>query len=819
MVWSTSIRDRVVGSRSWPLALASTLGVMILLVLSLSACVSDAPATPNIPAPTVRAVEPANDSIKVAPDSPVSITFSVPIDAATAAGGAFEVRDAANKRVTGTLKVTGLGVVFTPAAPLEFNTRYTATVATTLKDVNGKALAAPQEWHFTTAQRPNLKLFAGNLDGPGNTDGTASLARFSGAKGVAVDASGNLYVADTDNHVIRKISSAGIVSTFAGKAGRHGSANGVGTEARFQNPADLAVDVNGNIYVADTGNLIIRKITPAGAVTTFAGTAGVQGSADGVGASEARFDQPHGIAVDAAGNVYVADTGNSTVRKIDINGVVSTLAGEAGKPDSNDGGTGTPAHFFNPQDVAVDADGNVFVADTGNSTVRKIDSTGVVSTYAGVPGDNGVTDGASYEARFDNPVALVVKGGNVYVSDTGNSVVRKIDASGAVTTLVGKAGVFGSADGSAAEARVNAPSGIAVDADGAFYLADTGNNTVRKITAAGAVSTLAGIAGLDGSTNATGAAARFLAPNGLAVIATHTVAATDTTQVYVADTGNHVIRVISSAGAVSTLAGLVGEESHTDGAGTAARFSQPMGVAAEPSGSLLVADAGNQMIRRVTVAGGVTFFAGEPGEAGTANGAGGQARFNAPQAVAVDPDGNAYVADRYNFTIRKVTPAGEVSTFAGSAGVQGFADGSAADARFDSPQGIATDSVGNVYVADTGNHIIRKITSAGVVSTLAGAAQSAGSTDATGVEARFLSPTSVVVDASGNVYVADTGNHTIRKITRAGIVTTVAGTAGEAGFVDGTWPGLLSSPMGLAIDGRTLYISFYNGVAVLENLP
>jgi len=766
----------------------------------------------------VRAVEPANDSRQVAPESPVSITFSVPIDAATTVGGAFEVRDAANRLVTGTLKVTGLGVVFTPAAPLEFDTRYTATVASTLKDVNGKALVAPHEWHFTTAQRPNLKLLAGNLDGPGNADGAVSLARFNGAKGVAVDASGNLYVADTNNHVIRKISSVGIVSTFAGKSGQPGSTNGAGAEARFQSPADVAVDANENIYVADTGNLIIRKITPAGVVTAFAGTAGVQGSADGAGASEARFDQPHGIAIDATGNVYVADTGNSTIRKIDVNGVVSTLAGEAGKTDSDDG-VGVAAHFFNPQDVAVDADGNVFVADTGNSTVRMIDPAGLVSTYAGVPGDNGVTDGASYEARFSYPMGLVVNGGNIYVSDTGNSVVRKIDASGAVTTLFGKAGVFGSADGSATEARFNAPSGIAVDADGMIYLADADNNTVRKITAAGEVSTLAGTAGLDGSTNATGAAARFFEPGGLAIITTRTVDDTDTIDVYVADTGNHVIRVISSTGVVSTLAGLAGEESHTDGTGAAARFSRPVGVAADINGKLLVADAGNQMIRRVTGAGEVTFVAGEPGEVGTANGTGSQARFNFPHAVAIDPDGNAYVADRFNSTIRKVTVTGEVSIFAGSAGAQAFADGSAADARFDTPQGIATDSVGNVYVADTGNHVIRKITSAGVVSTLAGAAESAGSIDATGVEARFSSPSSVVVDASGNVYVADTGNHTIRKITRAGIVTTVAGMAGEAGFVDGTWPGLLSRPMGLAINGRTLYISFSNGVAVLENLP
>ena len=218
---------------------------------------------------------------------------------------------------------------------------------------------------------------------------------------MAVDGSGNVYVADTDNNTIRKITPAGVVTTLAGTAGVPGSADGTGSAAQFNYPGGVAVDGSGNVYVADIDNNTIRKITPAGVVTTLAGTAGVHGSADGTG-SAAQFYDPHGVAVDGSGNVYVADTDNNTIRKITPAGVVTTLAGTAGVYGSADG-TGSAAQFNYPAGVAVDGSGNVYVADTYNDTIRQITPAGVVTTLAGTAGMPGSADGTGSAARFYYP--------------------------------------------------------------------------------------------------------------------------------------------------------------------------------------------------------------------------------------------------------------------------------------------------------------------------------------------------------------------------------------------------------------------------------
>jgi hypothetical protein len=207
------------------------------------------------------------------------------------------------------------------------------------------------------------------------------------------------------------------------------------------------------------------------------------------------------------------------------------------------------------------------------------------------------------------------------------------------------------------------------------------------------------------------------------------------------------------------------------------------------------------------------------GGGGSADGTGAAASFRSPRGVATDSAGNVYVADLGASTIRKITPAGVVTTLAGTAGVNGSTDATGAAASFNNPTGVATDSADNVYVADTINHTIRKITPAGVVTTLAGTAGAPGSTDATGVAASFRSPLGVATDSAGNVFVADTGNNTIRKISPAGAVSTIVGVAGQAGFAPGALPGLLESPRGVAVSGTVLYIALLNGVAVVQNLP
>lgn len=295
-----------------------------------------------------------------------------------------------------------------------------------------------------------------------HADGAGPDARFSGPAGVALDAAGNLYVADAFNHRIRKITPAGSVSTLAG-SGSEGSANGAGEVAQFYYPMGVAVDSAGNVLVADFGGHRIRKVTPAGEVSTLAGS-GARGAANGE-ASSASFSEPHGIAVDADDNVYVAEWGSHRIRKITPEGQVSTLAGSGSAGAAN--GTGVDASFDRPLGVAVDRAGNVYVADGQNSLIRKITPDGVTTTLAGA---------VFYEPRG---VAVDVDG-YVYVADTENNVIRRVSPTGTVTTLAGA--TSGHDDGVGASASFFGPNGIAIDSTGVIYVADNFNSIIRKIT-------------------------------------------------------------------------------------------------------------------------------------------------------------------------------------------------------------------------------------------------------------------------------------------------------------------------------------------------
>ncbi|HWF19290.1 MAG TPA: hypothetical protein VG754_08480 [Verrucomicrobiae bacterium] len=640
------------------------------------------------------------------------------------------------------------------------------------------------------AQVFNYTTLAGYA-GQQNADGTNAF--ITQPVGAAVDGSGNIYVSDFNNNTIRKISSNGTVTTFAGSPGVAGSANGSGTGALFNGPEGVAVDVGGNVYVADAGNDMIRKITPAGLVTTLAGSAGNPGSANGTG-TNAFFYAPQGIAVDISSNVYVADYGNHAIRKITPAGVVSTLAGSVGTAGSING-TGTSALFYEPEGVAVDALGNVYVADTANDMIRVINVAGMVSTLAGSTGNYGSVNANGTNALFNSPEGVAVDStGNVYVADTGNNLVRKITVLGAVSTLAGS-GNAGSQDGMGTNAQFWGPVGISTDSAGNLYVADYFNGTVRKITSAGAVSTLAGSAS-NGSADGPDANARFSVAQGVAV---------DTSSnIYVADAANNTIRKISPNGTVSTFAGLAGSAGSANGAGTNAQFYAPQAVAVDSLGNVYVADTLNHTIREINSAGNVITLAGVAGYSNNADGTGANAQFYAPQGIAVDGSGNVYVADTLNYTIRAITPSGAVSTLAGTAGTYGSADGTNGNALFNWPKGLAVDSATNIYVADSLNHTIRKVTSAGAVTTLAGSAGVWGSADGTNSNARFFEPDGIAVDSSTNIYVSDSGNHTIRKITPVGtnwVVTTVGGQAANSGSIDG----LQSSafffyPSGLARD-------------------
>ena len=311
---------------------------------------------------------------------------------------------------------------------------------------------------------------------------------FQAPRGVAVNGAGNLYVADGDNCTVKMITPAGVVTTLAGRANTPGIVDGAGPAARFSILRGAGIDDAGNIYVADS--CTVRKVTPAGVVSLFAGKAGNPGFADGAG-SQARLSVPCGLAVDSAGNIYVADL--YTIRKITPAGMVSTLAGSVRHAGSIDG-AGTSARFSDlAKGIAVDHAGNVYVADTANHVIRRIIREGAVSVVAGMPGQSGSADGLGNTARFCYPQGVAVdSNGNIYVADTGNDTIRRIAPTGAVVTLAGAAQQSGNTDGPGGVARFSHPQYIAVDSRGILYVADTGNQTIRKVTPEGVATTLTG---------------------------------------------------------------------------------------------------------------------------------------------------------------------------------------------------------------------------------------------------------------------------------------------------------------------------------------
>lgn len=504
------------------------------------------------------------------------------------------------------------------------------------------------------------------------------------------------------------------------------------------------------------------------------------------------------MAVDASGIVYVADSSNQRIQKI-AGGMVTTLAG-SGVSGAMDG-TAAAAQFFTPAAVAVGPDGTVYVADLNNQTVRKIAADGVVTTLAGSPRISGTVDGVGAAARFNRPVAIAVDGnGIVYVAEESGTGLRRIAPDGTVTTLAGTAGMVGSTDGNGAAARFGALAGLAVDGAGDVWVADADSHAVRKVTSAGAVTTVAGKPTDHGSNDGSIAEARFHFPVGIAV--------DDAGNLYVADAGNATVRKISAGGTVTTLAGSPGMTGTVDDTGPAARFRLPVDVAVDSDGNLYVADESDATIRKVAPGGVVTTLAGSPGSInGETDGVGANAHFVSPRGVAIDDSRALYITDISTNTIRKLTPfgaVGSVSTVAGAA-TAGNTDGLAAMARFNAPVGVAVDGAGNLYISDLDNATIRKMSAAGLVTTLAGSAGHAGYADGLGATARFATPTGIAVDDAGNVYVADGQNSVIRKVTPDGKVTTVAGKAGVAQVVLGQDPGL-AFPCCVAIAGDSLLI-------------
>jgi sugar lactone lactonase YvrE len=653
----------------------------------------------------------------------------------------------------------------------------------------------------TPQAAPTLAVFAGGFGGTGNADGPVAYASFTTPRSAVADAQGNVYVADGGARMLRKITTDGRVVTVAG-SGAYGYQDGQGAEAQFKGLSGLAMDASGNVLVADEQDHRIRKVTPEGVVTTLAGT-GALGLANGP-ANQAKFANPTALVLDAQGNVLVADAGNHQIRMIGINGYVSTWVGSTvGRKD----GAGGTAMFNGPSGLAKDGVGNIYVADCGNHSVRVVNTAGVVSTAAGT-GAQGLVNAAATSATFNCPQGVAIDAsGQVFVADYGNHALRRL-YNGNVTTWVGGPPA-GDDDGTQATARFWGPRSLGWRGD-QLLVADQGNGLIRLVSPGGVTTTLAGShLTPTGASDGVGSAATFVGLTAVAVDAQG--------HVYVGDAGNCLIRKITPRAEVSTWVGAAGSCGSVNGWRTTARIGYVAGLGVDSLGNLYVADANASVIRKVTPEGMVSVFAGS-GQVAVKDGQGTAASFGGLSGLAVDRDNNVYVSDGSNHVIRKVTPAGLVSTLAGTAGQAGLVNDVGSAARFKSPVGLAVDAQGQVYVADGGNFVVRKITSAGAVSTLAGKG-SMGSADGAGDVATFGYLQALTTDAHGNVLVTDLNNALVRKVSPDGTVSTLLGTRGRAGFVPGALPGVIRAASGLAVHGSTLYVTMGRGVAMVQNLP
>lgn len=636
-----------------------------------------------------------------------------------------------------------------------------------------------------------LKLVAGALGGAGTRDGVGAAARFAGPNDVVFDGAGNLFVADGGNHTIRKITIAtGAVTTFTGVPGNLGDGDGTLTEARFNRPSGVAFDRAGNLLVLEASRHVIRKVAiDRGTVTTLAGSTANAGHKDGSG-TEAQLDGPFFGTCDGAGNLFVTD--GKTIRKVVIaTGVVTTLAGTPSSYGSADG-TGADARFDDPRGIVSDGVGNLYVAEAGSYTIRKVEvATGVVTTFAGSAQHRGSRDGTGVDAEFYHPHGIAMDGdGNLLVTDS-HAIRKVVVSTRVVTTIAGSATTSGRSDGVGPEAGFNLPSGMSSDGAGNLFVADTNNSTIRKVvTSSGVVTTFAGAPTGQGTSDGSGSDARFFAPNG--------IASDGVANLFIADGSGKIRRVSLATGAVTTLPTHAEEVILPDG-GMATLPDFHPGSMTYLDGNLYVSDSGNHTIWKVVVATGeLTLLAGWPQKRGYADGIGAAALFYAPSGIVSDGGGNLLVADAYNYRIRKIDLATTaVTTFAGS-GEIGVRVGDAAVAQFSLPYGLARDGSGNLFVTEMGSSTIRKVDIATREVTIFAGFMGVGSRDGVGPEAQFNAPTGIIYDGADALFVADSGNHTIRRIDiPSRTVTTVIGSAGVGGVAPGPLPAGLSYPSGL----------------------
>jgi uncharacterized protein (TIGR03437 family) len=645
------------------------------------------------------------------------------------------------------------------------------------------------------AQQFVISTFAGGA--PPATPLTATSASVGDPTRMAADAAGNVYFGSLDS--VFKVDTNGNLTRFAGngRAGNSGD-GGPATAAQLSFPMGIAIDGSGNVFVADRDASVVRKIATNGIITTAAGTGKPGYTGDGGPAASAQLNGPFGLAMDDAGNLYIADTGNQVVRRVSMDGTISTVAGTGTAGYAGDGGAARSAQLNGPEGVAVDGAGNLYIADTFNGRIRRVATDGTITTAAGV-GSTGIFSGdggppASAGISLPPDVAAD-RAGNLYIADFGNSRIRLV-SNGEITTVVGSSSGAPMTDGELAiNVRLDGPTGVGIDRAGAIYFVQAGIGSgsglakgdykVWKVSADGVLTTLAGngVPSYSGDGGAA-TAAQLNGPAGVAVASSGVV--------YIADTQNQRVRAVAANGTISTAAGTGTAGFNGEiGLPRTAQLNLPQGVAVDGQGNWYVADTANNRIRKVQPGGNLLTIAGNGnasyfGDGGPAT----KASVNQPEGVAVDAAGNVYIADTLDNAVRKVTPDGTISTLAGT-GTPGYSGdgGPAKQARMKLPRAVTVDAGGNVYVADTGNNQIRRIDAQGTITTV-------------DTEGALNDPRGVAVDRAGNLYVADTGNRRVRRVSAGVPLTTVAGNgsccySGDGGLaVDAQ----LNQPWGVAVD-------------------
>jgi trimeric autotransporter adhesin len=643
--------------------------------------------------------------------------------------------------------------------------------------------------------------------------GLATEVRLVRPTNLAMDASANIYIVEEWGHRVRKFDRlTGRVTRFAGTgvAGFSGDL-GPASEARLNHPYGITFDSEGSLYLSDTQNNRIRRIDSDGVITTYAGDGFSrelnQGrwAGDGRQATEASFNLPLGIATDDHGNLFIADERNHVVRRVDPLGFVSTFAGEVGLGGYNDYfGDGFPAfraNFNRPAGLAVGHADNLLIVDRVNNRVRNVDASGLLTSFAGdgfgwdrFTGRFAGDGGPATLASFYRPAAVTLDSdGNVYISDTSNHRVRRIDQDGTVSTIAGSGGAgFSGDDGAASTASLHNPTGLLVDIDGSVLVADWNNDRIRRITPAGTIHTAIGGGNGDG----------FSAL--LSTLDEPSDAVVTSEGIVIAERSAHRIRLVQHDGRLRTIAGngttgFSGDGGHA----TEATLNRPSRLAVDRKGAIYFTDWGNKRVRRISRSGIITTVAGTGFAGILENGtSASEIDFASPIGIAIDLNGDLLIVDRTNDLLVRIDSDGILTRLAGT-GDGGFTeDGVATESKLNRPEDVAVDQHGTIYIADTGNHRIRKLTADGNLVTVAGSEAGEGGDGSAATEAKLNFPRSLTVDGSGRIFVSDERNDRVRVISADGIMLTVAGngTRGYGGDGLDSSQALLSAPRGLAID-------------------